>query len=75
MSSKKSKSKSKRASEGDGSALSKEDSSLQTSGHEGAGSCKTLNSNSFTVIEFIDKGKKFLKEPGGSSGFCNQSER
>eukprot|EP00066_Takifugu_rubripes_P020033 XP_011609299.1 PREDICTED: spermatogenesis-associated protein 5 [Takifugu rubripes] len=54
MSSKKNKSKSKRSSEGDGSVLSKEDSSLHTSGHEGGG-CKSLNSNSFTVIDFIDK--------------------
>ncbi|XP_075961344.1 ATPase family gene 2 protein homolog A isoform X2 [Anarhichas minor] len=58
MSSKKNKSKSKRASEGDGSLLSKESSddssSLQTPGHEG-GRCRSVNSNSFTVIDFIDK--------------------
>ncbi|XP_070692681.1 ATPase family gene 2 protein homolog A [Pempheris klunzingeri] len=58
MSSKKNKSKSKRASEGDSSLLLKEgsndSSNLQTSSHEG-GSCKSLNSNSFTVIDFIDK--------------------
>ncbi|XP_010744222.3 ATPase family protein 2 homolog [Larimichthys crocea] len=53
MSSKKNKSKSKKASEGDSSLLLKEDSSLQTSSHEG-GSCKRLN-NSFTVMDFIDK--------------------
>ncbi|XP_068439892.1 ATPase family gene 2 protein homolog A isoform X2 [Clinocottus analis] len=58
MSSKKNKSKSKRASEGDSSLLLKETSSdssnLQTPGHEG-GKCTSLNSNSFTVIDFIDK--------------------
>uniref|UniRef100_H3BVT2 vesicle-fusing ATPase n=1 Tax=Tetraodon nigroviridis TaxID=99883 RepID=H3BVT2_TETNG len=54
MSSKKNKSKSKRGSEGNSSLLSKEDSSLQTSSHE-EGSCKSLSSNSFTVIDFIDK--------------------
>ncbi|XP_031173059.1 ATPase family protein 2 homolog [Sander lucioperca] len=58
MSSKKNKSKSKRASESDSSLLSKEGSNdstnLQTSGHEG-GSCKSLNINSFTVIDFIEK--------------------
>ncbi|KAM6951920.1 ATPase family gene 2 protein homolog A isoform 2-T2 [Lycodopsis pacificus] len=58
MSSKKNKSKSKRASEGDGSLLWKESSedssSLQTPGHEG-GRCRSVNSNSFTVIDFIDK--------------------
>lgn len=56
MSSKKNKNKSKRGDEGDGSIM-KEDSSLQTSGHEG-GSCKSLNS--FTVIDFIDKGRIFF---------------
>ncbi|XP_029297942.1 ATPase family protein 2 homolog [Cottoperca gobio] len=54
MSSKKNKSKSKRASEGDSSLLSREgshdSSSLQTSGHDGG-----LNCSSFTVIDFIDK--------------------
>nr|XP_033488711.1 ATPase family protein 2 homolog isoform X1 [Epinephelus lanceolatus] len=57
MSSKKNKSKSKKGSEGDSSVLLKEsssDSNLQTSGHEG-GSCSSLNSNSFTVIDFIEK--------------------
>ncbi|KAK9518445.1 hypothetical protein VZT92_023751 [Zoarces viviparus] len=58
MSSKKNKSKSKRASEGDASLVSKESSddssSLQTPGHEG-GRCRSVNSNSFTVIDFIDK--------------------
>ncbi|KAF1385064.1 hypothetical protein PFLUV_G00126700 [Perca fluviatilis] len=58
MSSKKNKSKSKRASESDSSLLSKEgsndSSNLQTPGHEG-GSCKSLNINSFTVIDFIEK--------------------
>ncbi|KAM7417173.1 hypothetical protein PAMA_017016 [Pampus argenteus] len=56
MSSKKSKSKSKRANEGESSLIlkdgSNDSSNLQTSGHEG-GSCKS--SNSFTVIDFIDK--------------------
>lgn len=65
MSSKKNKSKSKRGSEGDGSVLAKEDSGLQTSSHEG-GSCKTLNGNSFTVIDFIDKGKNLVKNPDSS---------
>nr|XP_046261803.1 ATPase family protein 2 homolog isoform X2 [Scatophagus argus] len=54
MSSKKSKSKSKKASEGDSSLLLKEGSNLQTSNHEG-GNCKSLNNNSFTVIDFVDK--------------------
>ncbi|KAM9357083.1 ATPase family gene 2 protein homolog A [Symphorus nematophorus] len=58
MSSKKNKSKCKKASEGDGSVLLKEgsndSSSLQTSSHEG-GNCKSFSSNSFTVIDFIDK--------------------
>uniref|UniRef100_UPI0037E976B7 ATPase family gene 2 protein homolog A n=1 Tax=Semicossyphus pulcher TaxID=241346 RepID=UPI0037E976B7 len=58
MSSKKNKSKSKKSSDGDSSLLLKEgsndSSNLQTSGHEG-GSCKSLNCNSFTVIDFIDK--------------------
>ncbi|XP_045887224.1 ATPase family protein 2 homolog [Micropterus dolomieu] len=58
MSSKKNKSKSKKASDGDSSLVLKEGSNdfsnLQTSGHEG-GSCKSLNSNSFTVIDFIEK--------------------
>lgn len=60
MSSKKNKSKSKRASEGDSSLLLKESSNdssnLQTSSHEG-GSSTSLHSNSFTVIDFIEKGK------------------
>lgn len=68
MSSKKSKSKPKRGSEGDSSVLSKEDSRLQTSSHEGQ-SCKTLNSNSFTVIDFIDKGKNLLQESDRSLAF------
>ncbi|XP_026186680.1 ATPase family protein 2 homolog isoform X1 [Mastacembelus armatus] len=54
MSSKKNKSKSKKAGEGDGSLLETEGSSLQTSGHGGA-KCKSANINSFTVIDFIDK--------------------
>ncbi|KAK5864416.1 hypothetical protein PBY51_015660 [Eleginops maclovinus] len=58
MSSKKNKSKSKRLSEGDSSLLLKEgsndSSSLQTSRSDG-GSCRHLNCNSFTVIDFIDK--------------------
>ncbi|XP_042274364.1 ATPase family protein 2 homolog [Thunnus maccoyii] len=57
MSSKKNKSKSKRANEGDGSLVLKDgsnDSNLQTSGHDG-GSCKSSNCNSFTVIDFIEK--------------------
>ncbi|KAM9849540.1 ATPase family gene 2 protein homolog A [Aulostomus maculatus] len=57
MSSKKNKSKSKRGEEGDRSAAAREGSSdssiLQTSGHDG-GSCSS-SSNSFTVIEFIEK--------------------
>lgn len=69
MSSKKNKSKSKRGSEGNSSLLSKEDSSLQTSSHE-EGSCKTLSSNSFTVIDFIDKGQNLPKEPDSPSAFC-----
>ncbi|XP_074530771.1 ATPase family gene 2 protein homolog A [Halichoeres trimaculatus] len=56
MSSKKNKNKSKKSSEGDSSVLlresSNESSILQTTGDEG-GSCR--NSNSFTVIDFIDK--------------------
>lgn len=59
MSSKKNKSKSKKASDGESSLVLKEGSNdfsnLQTSGHEG-GSCKSLNSSSFTVIDFIEKG-------------------
>ncbi|XP_035525477.1 ATPase family protein 2 homolog [Morone saxatilis] len=58
MSSKKNKSKSKKASEGDSSLSLKEGSSdssnLQTSSQDG-GSCKSSNSNSFTVIDFIEK--------------------
>lgn len=58
MSSKKNKSKTKKASEGDSSLLLKEgsndSSSLQTSSHEG-GSCKSSTNNSFTVIDFIEK--------------------
>lgn len=73
MSSKKNKSKSKRGSEGDGSVLSKGVSSLQTFGPE-EGSSKTLNSNLFTVIDFIDKGKNLLKEPGSSLAFCIRSK-
>nr|XP_020449723.1 spermatogenesis-associated protein 5 isoform X1 [Monopterus albus] len=57
MSSKKNKGKIKKANERDGSLVLKEDSSgsssLQTSGHDG-GNC-TRSSNSFTVIDFIDK--------------------
>lgn len=74
MSSKKNKSKSKKGSDGDASVLSKGDSSLQTSSHE-EGSSKILNSNSFTVIDFIDKGKSLLKEPGSSSAFCIKSKQ
>ncbi|XP_026039254.1 spermatogenesis-associated protein 5 [Astatotilapia calliptera] len=58
MSSKKNKSKTKKASEGDSSFSLKEglndSSSLQTSRTDG-GSCKSLNCNSFTVIDFIEK--------------------
>ncbi|KAI3351433.1 hypothetical protein L3Q82_020286 [Scortum barcoo] len=58
MSSKKNKSKSKKTSEGDSSVSLKESSgessSLQTPGNEG-GTCRSLNRNSFTVIDFIDK--------------------
>lgn len=54
MSSKKSKSKSKKASEGDSSLVlkggSSDSSSLQTSGYDGG------SSDSFTVIDFINKG-------------------
>uniref|UniRef100_A0A671V6L2 vesicle-fusing ATPase n=1 Tax=Sparus aurata TaxID=8175 RepID=A0A671V6L2_SPAAU len=56
MSSKKNKSKSKKANEGESSLLltegSDDSSSLQTSSHEGR-SCKSVNS--FTVIDFIEK--------------------
>lgn len=66
MSSKKNKSKSKKSSEGDTSLLLKEasndSSNLQTSSHE-EGSCKSLDNNSFTVMDFIDKGKDSLHEP------------
>ncbi|XP_060903665.1 ATPase family gene 2 protein homolog A [Labrus mixtus] len=59
MSSKKNKSKTKKGSEGDSSLVVKEgsegSSNLQTSGHEGGGSCRSFNSNSFTVTDFIDK--------------------
>uniref|UniRef100_A0A3B4EVK7 Spermatogenesis associated 5 n=1 Tax=Pundamilia nyererei TaxID=303518 RepID=A0A3B4EVK7_9CICH len=65
MSSKKNKSKTKKASEGDSSFSLKEglndSSSLQTSRTDG-GSCKSLNCNSFTVIDFIEKGKKTRHE-------------
>ncbi|XP_058504928.1 ATPase family gene 2 protein homolog A [Solea solea] len=58
MSSKKNKSKSKKASDGDSSGFLKESSSdsssLQTPGHE-AGKCTSPNTHSFTVIDFIDK--------------------
>ncbi|XP_070769153.1 ATPase family gene 2 protein homolog A [Enoplosus armatus] len=58
MSSKKNKSKSKKASEGDSSVVvtegSNDSSNLQTSGLEG-GSSKSLNCNSFTVIDFVEK--------------------
>lgn len=57
MSSKKNKSKVRRVIEGDNSSGLREGSSdstsLQSSGHEGGGS---KNLNSFTVIEFIEKG-------------------
>lgn len=66
MSSKKNKSKSKKSSEGDTSLQLKEasndSSNLQTSSHEG-GSCKNLDNNSFTVTDFIEKGKDVLHEP------------
>uniref|UniRef100_A0A3Q3E7S2 vesicle-fusing ATPase n=1 Tax=Labrus bergylta TaxID=56723 RepID=A0A3Q3E7S2_9LABR len=59
MSSKKNKSKTKKGSEGDSSLVVKEgsegSSNLQTSGHEGGGSCRSFNNNSFTVTDFIDK--------------------
>uniref|UniRef100_A0AAQ4R1Y8 vesicle-fusing ATPase n=1 Tax=Gasterosteus aculeatus aculeatus TaxID=481459 RepID=A0AAQ4R1Y8_GASAC len=51
MSSKKNKSKSKRASEGDSS---NDSCGLTTSGQEG-GRSRSLSSHSFTVIDFIDK--------------------
>uniref|UniRef100_A0A3Q2PQF1 AFG2 AAA ATPase homolog A n=1 Tax=Fundulus heteroclitus TaxID=8078 RepID=A0A3Q2PQF1_FUNHE len=55
MSSKKNKSKSKRASDADNSQLQKDEScNLQTSGLEG-GSCKTSSCNSFSVLDFIEK--------------------
>ncbi|XP_043982399.1 ATPase family protein 2 homolog isoform X3 [Gambusia affinis] len=55
MSSKKNKSKSKRASEGDNSLLQKdESSSLQISGLDG-GSCRSPDCNSFSVMDFIEK--------------------
>lgn len=53
MSSKKNKSKSKRASEGDSS---NDSCGLTTSGQEG-GRSRSLSSHSFTVIDFIDKGE------------------
>lgn len=60
MSSKKNKSKSKKSSEGDDSLVLKESSrdssNLQTPGQDG-GSCKSSNCNSFTVTDFIEKGK------------------
>ncbi|XP_041652881.1 ATPase family protein 2 homolog isoform X2 [Cheilinus undulatus] len=58
MSTKKNKSKSKKASEGDSSLVLKEgsndSSNLQTSLHEG-GSSRSLNGNSLIVMDFIDK--------------------
>ncbi|XP_030000982.1 ATPase family protein 2 homolog [Sphaeramia orbicularis] len=59
MSSKKNKSKSKRTNEGDGSLGLKEEvlsdsSNLQTPARDG-GNSKSLNSNSFTVMDFIEK--------------------
>lgn len=67
MSSKKNKSKSKKSSDGDGSVFLKETSTdssqLQTPGHEG-GSCRRSN-NSFSVIEFIEKGKTQLTAVDG----------
>ncbi|XP_029021832.1 ribosome biogenesis protein SPATA5 [Betta splendens] len=58
MSSKKSKSKSKKVSEGDSSLVLKDgsidSSSLQTTGQD-EGSSKSSNCNSFNVIDFIDK--------------------
>ncbi|XP_069572602.1 ATPase family gene 2 protein homolog A [Brachyistius frenatus] len=58
MSSKKNKSKSKRASEGDGPLVLKEScgdaAGPRASGIDG-GSCKSLNCDSFTVIDFIEK--------------------
>lgn len=54
MSSKKNKGKSKNGSERQGSLKESSDDSLQTSGHDG-GSCRSFNSNSFAVIDFIDK--------------------
>ncbi|KAM4555785.1 ATPase family gene 2 protein homolog A isoform 1-T1 [Odontesthes bonariensis] len=53
MSSKKNKSKSKKASEGDSSGLN-DSSNLQTSGPD-EGSCRSSNSDSFTVIDFLEK--------------------
>ncbi|XP_041845721.1 ATPase family protein 2 homolog [Melanotaenia boesemani] len=58
MSSKKNKSKSKKASEGDNSLVLKQETSdpsnLQTS-RQDEGSCKSSSCNSFTVIDFIEK--------------------
>lgn len=62
MSSKKNKSKSKRASEGDNSLLQKdESSSLQISGLDG-GSCRSPDFNSFSVMDFIEKGENLDQE-------------
>lgn len=63
MSSKKNKNKAKKSSEADGSLLLKDASNdasdLQTSGQEG-GSCRSLSSNTFTVTDFIEKGKNWM---------------
>lgn len=60
MSSKKNKNKPKKSSEADGSLLSKDSSNdssnPQTPGHEGGG-CRNVNSNAFTITDFIDKGE------------------
>lgn len=63
MSSKKNKNKAKKSSEADGSLLLKDGSNdasdLHTSGQEG-GSCRSLSGNTFTVTDFIEKGKNWI---------------
>lgn len=60
MSSKKNKNKAKKSSDADGSLVSKEfsndSSDPQTPGHDGGG-CRNVNSNTFTVTDFIEKGE------------------
>ena len=66
MSSKKNKSKSKKPSEGDGSVVLEEglnnSSNLQTPGRHG-GSDKSAKSDSFTAIDFIEKGEMLSHRP------------